>query len=110
VRQLRLAGVPLLVGTDAPNPGTTHGASVHRELELLMKAGLSATEALAGATSVPARIFGLRDRGTVAPGGRADLLLVEGDPTRDVTETRNIVGIWKQGVMVKRMASGSAVM
>jgi imidazolonepropionase-like amidohydrolase len=102
VRQLRAAGVPLLVGTDAPNPGTTHGASIHRELELLVNAGLSAAEALAAATSVPARIFGLRDRGRVAPGMRADLLLVEGNPAIDITHTRNIVAIWKQGVMLSR--------
>jgi len=105
VRQLRAAGVPLLAGTDAPNPGSTHGASLHRELELLVRAGLSVTEALAAATSVPARIFGLRDLGRVAPGMRADLLLVDGDPTRDVTETRNIFGIWKGGATVKRMVS-----
>jgi len=79
VRQLSRAGVPILAGTDAPNPGTAHGASLHRELELLVSAGLTPTQALAAATSVPARIFGLKDRGRIAPGLRADLLLV--DPT-----------------------------
>jgi len=102
VRQLSAAGVPLLAGTDAPNPGTTHGASIHRELELLVNAGLSATEALMAATSVPSRIFGLRDRGRVAPGLRADLLLVEGNPSDDITDTRNIVAVWKKGFIVDR--------
>ena len=59
VRQLRAAGVPILAGTDAPNPGTAHGASMHRELELLVKAGLTPVEALRAATSVPARTFSL---------------------------------------------------
>jgi imidazolonepropionase-like amidohydrolase len=97
VTALHKAKVPLLAGTDAPNPGTAHGISIHRELELLVKAGLAPTEALASATSVPAHIFGLADRGRIAPGLRADLLLVKGDPTQDITCTRNIVAIWKTG-------------
>jgi imidazolonepropionase-like amidohydrolase len=104
VRQLRAAHVPVLAGTDAPNPGTTHGASLHRELELLVKAGLTPAEALAAATSVPAKQFGLEDRGTIAPGKRTDLLLVEGDPTADITATRKIAGVWKLGVAVDRDA------
>jgi hypothetical protein len=104
VRQLRAAHVPVLAGTDAPNPGTTHGASLHRELELLVKAGLTPAEALAAATSVPAKQFGLEDRGTIAPGKRADLLLVDGDPTADIKATRKIAGVWKLGVVVNRDA------
>ena len=103
VRQLR-AHVPILAGTDAPNPGTTHGASLHRELELLVHAGLTPVEALAAATSVPAKQFGLEDRGTIAPGQRADLLLVDGDPTADIKATRKIAGVWKLGVAVDRNA------
>jgi hypothetical protein len=96
------AKVPILAGTDAPNPGTTHGLSVHRELELLVRAGLSPEAALAAATSVPARVYSLKDRGRIAPGLRADLVLVTGDPTRDITATRDIVAIWKRGVRVDR--------
>ena len=102
VRQLEAAGVTILAGSDAPNPGTAHGASIHREMELLVGAGLSPTEALAAATSAPARIFGLTDRGRIAPGLRADLVLVEGDPGQDVTATRNILRIWKAGHPVER--------
>lgn len=97
VRQLRQAGVPILAGTDAPNPGTAHGASIHRELELLVSAGLSPIEALAAATATPARIFGLKDRGRIAPGLRSDLVLVKGDPTQDITASRDIQRIWKIG-------------
>jgi imidazolonepropionase-like amidohydrolase len=104
VRQLKAAGAPLLAGSDAPNPGTAHGASLHRELELLVKAGLTPVEALAAATSTPARIFGLADRGRISQGLRADLLLVSGDPTKDILATRDIVGIWKAGVPFDRNA------
>jgi imidazolonepropionase-like amidohydrolase len=102
VRQLKAAGVPLLAGSDAPNPGTAHGASIHRELELLVKAGLSPVEALAAATSVPAKAFKLDDRGRIAPGLRADIILVKGDPGQDVTATRDILRIWKGGVPAER--------
>jgi imidazolonepropionase-like amidohydrolase len=102
VRALVRAGVPLLTGTDAPVPGTTYGASVHAELELLVRDGITPLQALAAATAVPARCFRLADRGRVRPGLRADLLLVDGDPTRDVLHTRDIVAVWKRGVRVPR--------
>lgn len=102
VRQCKVYGVRILAGTDAPNPGTLHGVSLHHELELLVRAGLSPKEALAAATSVPAEAFGLSDRGRIAPGLRADLVLVQGDPTVDITATRAIVGVWKQGVPLDR--------
>jgi len=98
VAQLKAAHVPILAGTDAPNPGTSHGASLHRELELLVRSGLTPQEALSSATSVPAAIFHLNDRGVLAPGRRADLLLVKGDPTEDIKATRDIVSVWKLGV------------
>ena len=98
VRQLSDAGVPIVAGTDAPGPGTTYGASLHWELAHLVDAGMSPTAALAAATSAAARAFHLTDRGRIAPGLRADLLLVDGDPTRDIRATRNIVRVWKKGV------------
>jgi imidazolonepropionase-like amidohydrolase len=109
VRALHSAGVPVLAGTDAPNPGTTHGVSIHRELELLVHAGLSPAEALAAATSAPAKAFALDDRGRIAPGLRADLLLVKGDPTQNVTATRDIVAVWKIGVEADRAGYRAAI-
>ena len=102
VAALHAAGIDILAGTDAGNPGTAHGASIHGELALLVRAGLAPQDALAAATSVPARRFGLADRGRIAPGMRADLVLVEGDPTADITATRAIAGIWKNGHAVAR--------
>lgn len=97
VRRLADAGVTLLAGTDAPNPGTVFGASLHRELELLVRCGLSPAQALTAATAEPARVFGLTDRGRIAAGQRADLVLVAGNPLTDITATRAIDRIWRAG-------------
>jgi imidazolonepropionase-like amidohydrolase len=104
VRRLADAGVTLLAGTDAPNPGTVFGASLHRELELLVRCGISPAQALAAATAEPARVFGLADRGRVAAGQRADLVLVSGDPLTDITATRAIERIWRGGIACDRRA------
>ncbi len=101
---LAAAGVDLLVGTDSPNPGSSHGASMHDELALLVAAGLTPAAALRSATATPARRFGLADRGRIAAGLRADLLLVEGDPLADITRTRHITGVWRGGVAYDREA------
>jgi len=94
--------VPILAGTDVSNPdpslgGLAHGASVHHELQLLVQAGLSNKDALAAATSIPAAIFGLSDRGTIAEGKNADLFVVKGNPLHNIADTLNIVGVWKEG-------------
>ena len=102
VAALKSAGVRILAGTDCGNPGTAHGASLHRELALLVAVGLTPAEALAAATARTAETFGLADRGRIAPGLRADLLLVDGDPTADITATRKIVGVWKHGRRIDR--------
>ena len=91
------AGVPVLAGTDAGNPGTQYGVSMHRELKALVEAGLTPAQALAAATSVPAQVFKLGKRGRIAQGYKADLLLVEGNPAADILATRRIVEVWKDG-------------
>lgn len=100
--ELHSAGVPILAGSDAPNPGTAHGVSLHRELELLVEAGLTPIEALTAATSQPAERFGLSDRGRLSVGLRADLVLVEGNPDVDIKKARQIRGVWKGGRRVDR--------
>lgn len=104
VRRLADVGVTLLAGTDAPNPGTVSGAGLHRELELLVRCGISPARALAVATTEPARVFGLADRGRVAAGQRAELVLVSGDPLTDITATRPIEQIWRAGTACDRAA------
>ena len=102
VAALHEAGVDILVGTDVSIPlpsfgGMAHGASVHHELQLLVRAGLSPLEALRAATATPARRFGLTDRGRIREGLRADLLLVDGDPTANISDTLNIRQVWRRG-------------
>jgi imidazolonepropionase-like amidohydrolase len=104
VKALSDAGVPILAGTDAPNPGTTHGASMHSEMEHLVTAGLTPTQALTAATANVAKAFRFTDRGRIAPGLRADLVLVTGDPTAAITATRAIAAVWKGGVRFDRAA------
>ncbi|MDL2263364.1 amidohydrolase family protein [Synergistaceae bacterium OttesenSCG-928-I11] len=100
---LHLAGVRLIAGTDANSTvcSVPHGESLHRELELMVNAGMTLVEALRAATIVPAEYFGLRDRGAISPGLRADLLLIDGDPTVDISATRNIRGVWIGGEQVQ---------
>lgn len=100
------AGVQVLAGTDANSHpaspfGVAHGSSLHDELGLLVEAGMSPAEALRSATSRPAALWGLGDRGAIRPGLRADLLLVEGDPTHDLEATRQIDGVWIAGQRVR---------
>ena len=102
LRQLEETGALIVAGTDAPNPGTTYGASLHGELEMYVEAGLTPTEALTTATSAPAQAFHIPDRGRIAPGLRADLLLVNGHPDEDIRATRNIQAVYKAGVQLDR--------
>jgi len=107
VMALHKAGVDILAGCDVSEPipslgGLAHGASLHQELQLLVAAGLTPIEALQAATSTPARRFALTDRGRVAPGARADLLLVDGDPTTNISDTLSIRAVWRQGVQLKK--------
>ena len=106
VRALHNAGVDILAGSDVSEPipilgGLAHGASLHHELQLLVAAGLKPVEALRAATSVPARRFGLTDRGRIVPGARADLLLIDGDPITKISDTLSILDIWRCGAKLK---------
>ncbi|WEH36631.1 amidohydrolase family protein [Streptomyces sp. AM 4-1-1] len=111
VKALHDAGVELLAGTDAaPMPlpflgGVVHGASVHQELQYLVRAGLTPIQALRAATLTPARRFGLEDRGRIAEGLRADLLLVNGDPTTTISDTLNLRDVWRRGTRTTLSAS-----
>ncbi|MCA1220473.1 amidohydrolase family protein [Streptomyces sp. 8L] len=97
---LHAAGVEVLAGTDAPHlgvPGLAHGASLHDELRLLEAGGLSPVEALSAATRRTADRFGLTDRGRIEPGAAADLVLVDGDPTTQLSSTLNTRAVWRRG-------------
>jgi imidazolonepropionase-like amidohydrolase len=101
-RALHAAGVPVLAGTDSPNPATGFGVALHEELRIMVRAGLTPAQALHAATALPDEIFHLGRRGRVARGYRADLLLVRGDPTRRIGDALSIERIWMNGYRVRR--------
>jgi imidazolonepropionase-like amidohydrolase len=104
VARMHEAGITILAGTDANDRSHApyqfpHGVSLHDELEhYVVRCGLTPLEALKSATSLPADTFGLRDRGRIEAGRRADFLMVEGDPTSHIGAIRNITKIWVNGM------------
>ena len=90
------AGTDVFVGTDTPNPFVVPGFSVHEELRLFVEAGLSPYHALRDATSAPAKWLG-DAAGTIKVGARADLVLLEADPLRDITATQRRAGVMVRG-------------
>ena len=102
IRKLHAAGVPIIAGTDSPYPGVYYGEGLHRELELLVEAGLTPLEAISAATR-NAAVF-MRDTtwGTIEPGRRADLLLVNGRPHERIGDARRISAVMQAGRMLPR--------
>jgi imidazolonepropionase-like amidohydrolase len=106
VRRLRAAGVTILAGSDTQS-GVFPGAGLHRELHLLTQAGLTPAEAIRAATLDAARFLangGEPEFGVIAEGKRADLLLVDGDPTADLDALARISAVIKGGVPLERHA------
>jgi enamidase len=102
VRRLHAAGVAITAGTDAPLGNLPFGESLHRELELLVKAGLSPMEAIQAATSRPAHLLKRGDEiGTIQAGKRADLVAVAGDPLRSISDIRKIRLVLREGRVVE---------
>jgi len=99
------AGVPLLVGTDCGVSGVFPGSGLHAELDALVDMGLEPTAVLHAATAANADFLEPQARsfGRVAPGQRADLLLVQGDPTQDIQAIHAIAGVWLDGVELQRI-------
>lgn len=99
IRKLHDAKVPLLAGTDAPEGyDLVPGSSLHRELQLFVRAGLTPLEALQTATLNPAVFFGkTTDWGTVAAGKVADLVILSRNPLVDIANTRSIVAVVADG-------------
>jgi len=98
-------GIPVGAGTDTPILLAIPGYSLHSELEYLVSAGLSPLEALASATVRPAEFFALQDEmGTIDPGKKADLVLLDADPLQEIGNTRRISGVVSKGVFYDREA------
>jgi len=94
VGKMQKAGVGILAGTDDPNPYVFPGFSLHDELTLLVKAGLTPIEALRTATYNPAKFLGLlRMLGTIEKGKYADLVLLDANPLEDISNTKKIAAV-----------------
>jgi imidazolonepropionase-like amidohydrolase len=105
VAQMQKAGVKILAGTDAPAPYVFPGSSLHDELQLLVKSGLTPFEALQSATKSPAEfLHTAKDSGTVEKGKLADLILLDANPLADIGNTRKIHAVILRGKLLDRAA------
>lgn len=100
VKKLHDGGVVLMTGTDVGNPGTFQGYSLHRELELMVAAGLSTWDALAAATTTPGEFLG--QKFGVRVGDVANLLLLDASPIEDISNTQKISAVVYHGRLVNR--------
>jgi imidazolonepropionase-like amidohydrolase len=106
IRVLHKAGVTIVPGSDT---GLV-GYGLHREIELYVDAGMTPLQAIQSATVVSARAMGLdKDVGTVAVGKRADLILVNGDPLKDIRALRNVTRVIANGRVYDAEALGRSV-
>jgi hypothetical protein len=105
INQALFAAYPhYLAGSGAPVSGSMAGISMHTELEMLVRLGLTPREALAAATNNYSLQFNWNDMGLVAPGRRADILVVDGDPTSNIWNARNISTLILDGNVLDRDA------
>ena len=110
LKTLHAKGVHIAFGTDSgANPVRIQGWAEHRELELMVKAGLSPMDALVAATRGSASMLGATDRGTLEKGKRADFLVLAANPLDDIRNTHKLVSVWHDGREIQpRDASASA--
>lgn len=102
LKTLHDAGVKIGFGTDSgATPLRVPGVAEHRELALMIEAGLPPAEAVTIATRNAAELMRLDDRGTIETGKRADLIVLDGDPSAEITFSKRIVEVWARG---RRMA------
>lgn len=105
IKALIKAGVLVGLGTDPLFPGMFHGEAMHYEMELWARSGISNLAVIRSATHNNARILGVHEEiGAVRPGMIADLLVVDGNPARNISDTRNIVAVIKGGAIIDRAA------
>ena len=103
VRRLHEGGALLVAGTDSPYPGVFYGEGLHRELELLVEAGLTPLEAISAATLNAAKLMLADDRwGTLQAGRVADILFIDGRPHENIGDTRNITLVMQGGRVLDR--------
>jgi imidazolonepropionase-like amidohydrolase len=106
LRRVAEAGVNIGFGTDAgAQPVRIPGVSEHRELQLMVQAGLTPMQAITIATSKSAAMLHQNDTGTIAVGKTADLLVLDGNPLTQIENTEKILGVWHNGQRVGELAT-----
>ena len=100
LKKLFDAGITIVVGTDAGNPGTLHGISIYDEMEAMQKAGIPANDLIIMATKNGAQAMGrLNDFGTLEIGKMADLIITSKDPSKDISNFRSITHVMRGGLL-----------
>jgi imidazolonepropionase-like amidohydrolase len=103
LKRLADAGAAIVAGTDAGNTRTLHGPSLHRELALMVDAGLTPAAVLLSATRDGAKLMGReREVGQIAPGMLGDLVVLAADPLADIHNTRRISMVVRGGAVYER--------
>ena len=105
--KLHAAGAALVLGSDSGVQDHFYGVSAHRELELMVAAGLSPMEAIVTATSRSADRLRFSYSGRLTPGARADFIVLDADPLDDITNTRRIADVYLAGAAVDRAGLSS---
>ena len=104
VGKMNAAGVPILAGTDIAAPNVFPGFSLHEDLEYMVKAGMTPMQALQAATTRPAEFLGRSaEQGSVQPGRRADLVLLDADPLADIRNAQRIRAVIVNGTLLNRV-------
>ncbi|AUX45820.1 amidohydrolase [Sorangium cellulosum] len=98
------AGVTIAAGSDAGNPGVFHGLALHREIALLVEAGMPPLDALVAGTRAAADVLGRPDLGRLEEGARSDVLVVDGDPLADIHALARVSRVYRAGVLLDRDA------
>ena len=99
---MNAAGVPIMAGTDAAAPNVFPGFSLHEDLFFLVQAGLTPMQALQAATVRPAEFMGSEEQGSILPGKRADLILLDANPLEDIRNTQRIRAVVLKGRLLNR--------
>ncbi len=103
LKKMADAGVTIAMGTDSGTKDTFPGYFEHRELELMVAAGMSPTDVIKAATVTGAAVLGMKDNGALAVGKYADFIVLGTNPLEKITNSKDIATIYRHGAQVERL-------